>query len=37
MFAKALLSQVAVCGLARRRSVGERETVECSSVVARTN
>ena len=37
MFAKALLSQVAVCGLARRRSVGEREIVECSSVVARTN
>ena len=37
VFAKALLARVAVCGLAGRRSVGERELVECSSVVARTN
>jgi hypothetical protein len=32
-----LLARAAVCELARRRSFGEREIVECSSVVARTN
>lgn len=37
IFAKALLARVAVCGMARRRSVGERDLVECNSVVARTN
>lgn len=37
VFAKALLARAAVCGLAARRSLGERELVECSSVVARTN
>ena len=37
IFGKALLARVAVCGLAGRRSVGERELVECNSVVARTN
>jgi hypothetical protein len=37
VFAKALLARTAVCGLACRRSVGEREVIECSSVVARTN
>jgi hypothetical protein len=37
VFAKALLARAAVCGLAARRSVGERELVECSSIVARTN
>lgn len=37
VFAKALLARAAVCELACRRSVGERELIECSSVVARTN
>jgi hypothetical protein len=37
VFAKALLARTAVCELASRRSVGERELLECSSVVARTN
>ena len=37
VFAKALLARAAVCELASRRSVGERELVECCSVVARTN
>lgn len=37
VFAKALLARTASCELARRRSVGERELVQCSSVVARTN
>lgn len=37
VFAKALLARTAVCGMACRRSVGEREVIECSSPVARTN
>jgi hypothetical protein len=37
VFAKALLARAAVCELSARRSVGEREIVECGSVVARTN
>lgn len=37
VFAKALLARVAVCELAARRTVGERDLVECRSVVARTN
>ena len=37
VFAKALLARVAVCELAARRSVGERDIVECSSGVARTH
>jgi hypothetical protein len=37
VFAKALLAKAAVCELSARRSVGEREIVECGSVVARTN
>jgi hypothetical protein len=37
VFAKALLARAAVCELAARRSVGERELIECCSVVARTN
>lgn len=37
VFAKALLARAAVCELACRRSVGERELVECRSPVARTN
>lgn len=37
VFAKALLARAAVCELAARRSIGERELVECSSVVARTH
>jgi hypothetical protein len=37
VFAKALLARVAVCELAARRSIGEREIVECRSAVARTN
>lgn len=35
VFERALLSQCAVCELARRDSVGERETVACSSPLAR--
>jgi hypothetical protein len=37
VFAKALLARSAVCELARRRALAERELVECSSPVARTN
>ncbi len=37
VFAKALLARAATCELAARRSIGEREIVECRSVVARTN
>lgn len=37
IFSKALLARAAVCERAARRSVGEREIVECDSVVARTN
>jgi len=37
VFARALLTRSAVCELAVRRTVGERELVECSSPVARTN
>lgn len=37
VFSKALLSRTASCELARRRSVGERELLECSSPVARIN
>lgn len=37
VFAKALLARVTTCERAARRSVGEREIVECSSVVARIN
>lgn len=37
VFAKVLLARVAVCELAARRSLGERDIVECRSVVARAN
>jgi len=37
IFEKALLAGNAVCELARRHAVAERETVECTSAVARTN
>lgn len=37
VFARALLGCAAACELARRRSLGERETLACSSPVARTN
>ena len=37
VFAKALLSRAAACECASSRTVGERELVECGSVVARTN
>ncbi len=37
VFAKALLARAAVCELASRRNAGEREIIECGSVVARTN
>jgi hypothetical protein len=37
VFAKALLARVVVCERAQRRSLGEHDGVECSSVVARTN
>lgn len=37
VFAMALLARAAVCELAVRRTVGERELLECGSVVARTN
>lgn len=37
VFAKALLASAAGCALARRRSVGEREAVECASPVAHMN
>jgi len=37
VFAKALLARAAVCELAQRRAVAEREVIECPSPVARTN
>jgi hypothetical protein len=37
IFAKALLARAAVCELAQRRALGEREVIECPSPVARTN
>ena len=37
VFAKALLARVTTCELAARRSIGERDIVECNSVVARTD
>lgn len=37
VFAKALLARAALCELSARRSIGERELVECSSAVARTH
>lgn len=37
VFAKAVLARAASCPLAQRRSVGERELLECRSPVARTN
>jgi len=37
VFAKAILARAADCSLARRRSVGERELLECPSPVAHTN
>lgn len=36
-FSKALMSRSAVCERSERRSVGERELIECSSPVALTN
>lgn len=36
VFARALLAQTAVCELARRRAVGERDGVDCSSPLARS-
>ena len=37
VFARALLARTAVCERAERRTVGERDLVECSSPVAHTN
>ena len=37
VFAKALLARSASCELAARRSLGERELLECTSPVARMN
>jgi hypothetical protein len=37
VFAKALLARAAVCELAQRRAVAERDILECPSAVARTN
>ncbi len=37
VFAKALLARAAVCDMAARRSMAEREIIECRSPVARTN
>jgi hypothetical protein len=37
IFSKALLARAAVCELAQRRAVAEREIIECPSPVARTN
>ena len=37
VFAKALLAKAAVCELAERRALAEREIIECPSPVARTN
>ena len=36
VFGKALMAQSAVCELARRHAIGERETVACASPVARS-
>ena len=35
VFAKALLARTAVCELAQRRSIGERDLLECTSPAAR--
>lgn len=37
VFAKALLARAAVCERVRRRALAEREILECTSPVARTN
>lgn len=37
VFAKALLSRSAVCELAQRRTLAERDVIECTSPVARMN
>ncbi len=37
VFSKALLARSAVCECAERRSVGERELIECNSPVAHTH
>jgi hypothetical protein len=37
VFAKALLARVAQCELVHRRALAERELLECTSPVARTN
>ena len=37
VFSKALLAHSAVCELSARRALAERETIECSSPVARIN
>ena len=37
VFTKALLARAAVCELAARRALGERDIIECASPVARTN
>lgn len=37
VFAKALMARTAVCELAARRAVAEREIIECRSPVARIN
>ena len=37
VFAKALLARTAVCERVRRRTLGEREVLGCTSPVARTN
>jgi hypothetical protein len=37
VFAKALMARAAVCELAERRAVAERDIIECPSPVARTN
>lgn len=37
VFARALLARAAVCELAQRRALAEREVIECPSPVARTN
>ena len=37
VFDKALLARAAVCELAERRALAERDIIECSSTVARTN
>ena len=37
VFAKALLARTAVCELAQRRSIGERDLLECTSPAARVD